>query len=161
MKLKKLFRDSGEFRTSAEGTIFYFTKRRNMGTPVHASFGLKNTDIQDLIDNPILNQNGEPKQISARRYNSKRQKPLLLLYELHCKTGKEGSEIFDLPALAFVVHFPEGNFASEKVEYRINKVAQQLELPGFGLNGEPNMDDELWDDDSDELIEFNNFQEVG
>ena len=41
-----------------------------------------------------------------------------------------------------------------------NKVAQQLELPGFGADGQPE-DDELLDNDSDEARDFNALQEVG
>lgn len=159
-KLKKLFRNSGKLKLISEGKVFYFTQNRMMQTPVHASFGLSNGDIKFLADNPEFNEKGEPKQISAKRYNSIRKQPLLLIYELHCKTDKVET-VFDEPAIAFVAHFPDhSDFEVEKVEYAINKVAQQLELPGFGADGQPE-DDELLDNDSDEARDFAALQEVG
>ena len=81
-----------------------------------------------------------------------------MVRELHCKDAENGSEIFDQPAVAFVAHFPDGRFEAVKVDYAINKVAQQLEL--FNAENEP-LDDELLDNENDEAREFELSQESG
>ena len=83
-------------------------------------------------------------------YNSKRNKPLLLIYEI--EATHEGEDLFAERAVSFVVHFPNDTaFKTIKVTYAINKVAQDYgeQLPLFG-------DEE----DGDEARELNDEQEA-
>jgi hypothetical protein len=146
IELVEFRRDSGKIDQASAGQVFSFTKSRKVSTPVHAEFGLKKSDIQELKDMQTPDNTGKKKQISSVIYNTKRTKPLLLIYEINA--SYENEQVFSMPAVSFAVHFPDNeNFRTVKVTYAINKIAQQQELPLFD------------EEDGDEVAELNELQE--
>lgn len=145
-QLVKFRRASGKIDNSSQGEIFSFTKSRKVSTPVHAEFGLAIEDINELKENRENSDDGKLKQISSVLYNSRRTKPLLLIYEIEASI--DGARLFKERAVSFAIHFPDHHsFRTIKVTYAINRIAQQQELPFFD------------EEDGDEARELNAFQE--
>ena len=97
-------RASGKVQQLSFGEVFSFTNSRKVSTPVHAQFGLLLSDIQELNEDRTTTPDGKLKQISSVLYNFKRNKPLLLIYEI--EATHEGEDLFAERAVSFVVHFP-------------------------------------------------------
>ena len=111
---------------------------------MHAKFGMLRATIKEIEENVEKRSDGKPKQPSERQYNARRQKPLLLIYEL--ETRHENKLILNQNVVSIVVHFPEDDgFNGVQCTYAINKIKQQLEL--------------FTEDDSDEAKDLEASQE--